>query len=351
MNNKSLYLCTAQESESLSPAAYLSTILRSFLTDFNTSISYVDADYALLSLEDRPSALLSEHSITDENRDRFFERRKSKKTHIVLHDSVFLENSFASEVVNKYASESLSLKENSHVSFSSPWEEIAHQRSCPLLHYPWIPEEAVQNIAIGRLGKDNSEKHTTEKNNRILLPARPIVIHMRGVREGRLHIIVAVLKELSLLDKTVLLIDSHRVAEFRKFLALLEAEEMLLYSPETLFEIKVLFNNAICFLNPLFSSLRPLSHLLMEAFNQKTPVLLADFGPVGMLPSVVRKYSFGKNEKDLLAKFLTDALEDSFDSSPEEVLYDYAQEFGNPHHIAFELKKILTENGLKQERP
>jgi hypothetical protein len=240
--------------------------------------------------------------------------------HAIFHDGVFFESARAADLISSGVISSC----------STPWEEVTYMirdvhhisQPCGLVPYPWIPHSQDGGSGIDSFGDGL------------------VLIHMRGVREGRLHIIGRVLRELGVLEKSVLLVHPERVSEFRNALLMLELEGIRIVDALTPDELSGLFRKASCFINPLFSSSRPLSHFLMEAFYEKVPALLADFGPSRLLPQG-RRYRLGSGEEVELRKEIEGILGGGGDFGIEDRLFEYAVEYGDPECVAAELMRLL----------
>lgn len=218
-----------------------------------------------------------------------------------------------------------------------PWEgnypelRSTFQNNCCYYYfpYPWVPLEACDHEIIDREALEESQ----------------VVLTMRGVREGRLHVILDVLEDLDLLNRTIILTEDSRKAEFQRALWSLKIDSVKCYSPTNVCSLKGLLKNALCLINPSFSSVRPLSPILMEAFHEKVPVLLSDFGSSRVLPDCIERFELGSNERGSLKSYLKirmDAFSIRREENIQEILFSYAEEYGNPQSLGNELLKIVT---------
>lgn len=295
----------------LSPTTYFSNIIEPISNDLLNQVLLDDKkkEVEVVLLEDSLSSL-----------NEYANDYGNKPIHLLFLDSNFLERPDINQKIQS---------SNIH-SISSPWEDSLillrnkFNNSFPsfLIPYPYIPEE---NILVN--------------NNQ---PTYPIVMHLRGVSEGRLHVIAQVLKSLSLHKDTCILVEDERKSEFLNALEFLGVSEISIESPETLAELNEILSNSSCFINPLFSAIRPLSHLIMHAFYKKIPVLFSDFSSSRLLPKISRKYSLGDNEEIDFENKLKEVIENKHDKNIEEQLHKYAKEYGDPKTIAIEIGKIIN---------
>jgi hypothetical protein len=243
-----------------------------------------------------------------------------------FHDTAFLENpAILSSEAPSYMKSVLFPWENNHSELRKFIESKCRYFYFP---YPWVHVDACRNDSIGDPGLHES----------------PVVLTMRGVREGRLHVILEALDDLDLLDQTIILTEKKRKPEFQRALWSLKIDSVKCYEPRNLLSIKSLLANALCLINPSFSSVRPLSPLLMEAFHEKVPVLLSDFGSSRLLPDCIQKFELGSKEREDLKMYLKkrmDAYSVRRDESIQQSLFSYAEEYGNPESLANELLGIL----------
>jgi len=337
-NDLALTVCLGR-SEIMSPSCFAHECLSPFLSaslglsefryfdDYKLSSTDEMSRYQLFHLEDSLDFAWISKIINEQD---FI----GKHLFIYLHDTSFFEIDFS--LFDKLNTTS------SSISILSPWDHFSNLLSSRNVvsqlysfPYPWIPDCVIENI----------DSRSSELSNSLIDSIDdPILVFARGVSEGRFHKVLSVLKSLDLLSRAVVLTEKNRFSEVSKALWFQHADEVLIYEPSSLLDVKRLIDRSACLLNPSFSSFRAQSHFLMEAFHSKTPVIVSDYGSSRALPLEVRRYELGFKEEDNLRKELQDVLAQSGVSSNERSLYEYSLSYGDPECLANELLGIVNSH-------
>ncbi|HMO18601.1 MAG TPA: hypothetical protein PKA63_10295 [Oligoflexia bacterium] len=319
----------------LSPGFYMGSLLEPYVKNFSkTNFNQKNTinnhkGVIVLNLED------SSNLKNFLNELDFFRDLTAHTLIVIFHDSDFYEStlpqfSFHGKVIRFYPW--------AHFMKNQGEGDISPESLSFLFPYPWSGNE----LCLGFSSEDESDLRVIQSS--------PILINIRGYREGRLFVLGKVLKKMKLTSRTILLSMSEEREYFTKYLSHFGLNDLCIYSPSRISSLLKLIRKSSLIINPCVSSVRPLSILLMEAFYNKIPVLLSDFGSAKSLPSLCRKYAVSPYgdvaEEKALEEAISEILADQSrfkTDSVESHLREYALEYGDPTALSNEILNLIRD--------